>query len=167
MASMAMSVLALGAIVLGVFGVANLLYGTPEDTRDVDYESVLEQARTTEDFALLAPPERPDGWRSNHADFVPGPEGSWRLGLLTDAGRYIGLNQVPGDVDDALEEFVPGSDEAGSVRLAGSEWQVFERPSENETTFVRDDGPGRVVLVTGTAPREVVEAYVESLTTGD
>lgn len=167
MASMAMSVLALGGIVLALYAVGNLLYGHPADERDMDYESVLVDARSSGDFEVLAPPERPEGWRSNHADFVPGPAGSWRLGLLTDEGRYIGLNQVAADIDEALDEFAPGGEEAGVVRLAGAEWQVFERPADRETTFVRPDGENRVVLVTGTAPRDVIETYIESLTAGD
>lgn len=165
MASMALSMVVLGAIVIAVYGIAHLLYGSPEDNRDVDYESVLVGARATDDFAVLAPPERPEGWRANHADFVPGPEGSWRLGLLTDQDRYIGLNQVFADVEEAVEEYAPESEEAGETQLAGQTWQVFEATEEADTTFVRGDGENRVVLVTGTAPREQIETYIESLTT--
>lgn len=166
MASMAMSVLVLGAIVLAIYGVGQLLYGYPADERDLEYEQVLDDARAnTEGLGILAPPHRPEGWRANHADFVPGNQWQWRLGLLTEEGRYIGLNQVHGTIEAALEDYAEGSDPAGTARLAGEEWQVFERPADRETTYARADGESRVVLVTGTAPREVIEAYIESLTT--
>jgi hypothetical protein len=155
----ARSIAVLGAIVLALFAVGRLLTVTPDEpTLAVDYRSAAESSRTVADFELLAPDSLPEGWRATSVRFEPD---SWHLGVLTDDDDYVGLEQVKADTRRAVERFANGSHEHGKAVVDGETWSHRTGPRDN-VTYLRRDGD-MTIVVTGTAPREVIERYISSL----
>ena len=155
----ARSVAVLGAIVLVLFGIGQLVTVTPDDPAPtVDYETAAESSRTIADFDLLAPTSLPEGWRATSVRYRTG---SWHLGVLTDDDEYIGLEQVRGSTGRAIGRFAKGSRAAGEVTIADATWSRRIGP-DDDITYVRPDG-NMAVLVTGSAPRDDVERYISSL----
>ena len=164
MASMAMSVLVIGGMVIALYFIGQFFYGNEAPPRDVDFACTAQSAREAVDWPLYTPMPVPEGWRSNHATFTPGVNASWRMGMITADGDYIGLEQHALNVDDVIAKYAPESTEVGIANVAGHEWQVFEDDRDN-VSFVRIEND-RTILVTGNAPRTTIEEYLNSLTTG-
>lgn len=151
----------IGLIVLGLYGFGKLFTQEPESPVDaIDYATIVEQARPAAGFDLLAPSSLPKGWKATSATFNID---WWHLGVLTDDDEYIGLEQIKGSTDRAIDRFADGSKADGKVDVAGESWSVRKGPLKR-TTYVRTDGDVTTVIV-GTASRSVIEDYISSLTT--
>lgn len=134
----------------------------PENpVRPVDYQQTLEYARSQAAFPLLAPPSLPKGWRATSVTFVPRPT-RWHLGVLTDDDRYIGLEQSRGSVADMVQRYVDQEAARGRpVEVDGKSWQTWtDAGGDTALSRVQD---GVTTLVVGTAGRDVLVDYVESL----
>lgn len=158
------SVALLGAILLALFLLGRFLTVTPDEpTRPIDYRSAVESSRTVADFDLLAPTSLPPGWRATSVRFE---QDSWHLGVVTADDEYVGLEQVKADPDRAVERFAKGSHSTGAAVVGGETWSLHSGPGD-DLTYVRRDtgqaGGGMTILVTGTAPRQVMEDYISSL----
>lgn len=148
-----------------IFWIGNLLLGRDADpVSTVDYKTPLGQARTAASYPLLAPAELPAGWRATTVSFEPGPQGRWHLGVLTDKDKYVGLEQSPLSERQIIEQFSPDTTARGRTTVDGTAW-ALRTSTAGETTLVRRAG-GATVLVTGRAPRAVIEQYAASLTAG-
>ena len=159
MGDIARSIAVLGAIVLILFFLGRLFTVTPDEpTRSIDYRSAVESSRTVADFELLAPDSLPEGWRATSVRFEPD---SWHLGVLTDEGDYIGLEQVTADTARAIERFAEGSRDSGTTVVKGETWTLRSGPRD-DLNYVRRSG-GMTIVVTGSAPRVVMERYISSL----
>ncbi len=155
------SVLVLGAIVLGLWLLGQILTVTPDKpTSDKDWQTAASGVEARAGYVPLVPASLPEGWSATRAELVGQ---RWQLGLVTDDQEYVGLTQQPGDADglqSLVQERAPGSSAAGDVRIDGERWLVFT--GDGETTFARlVDGTD--VVVTGSADRAVIEDYVASL----
>ena len=71
---------------------------TPQ--RTVDYADAVGPARQAARFDLVAPRSLPAGWRATSVRFTTGGRQHWHLGVLTDRGRYVGLEQGRQSVPD-------------------------------------------------------------------
>jgi hypothetical protein len=159
MGDIARSVAVLGAIILALFGLGRLLTVTPDEpTRSVDYLTAVESSRTVAEFDVLAPAALPDGWRATSVRFE---QDSWHLGVVTADDDYVGLEQVESDPERAVERFANGSRSYGDTVVGGVTWSLHTGPRDN-LTYVRRDGD-MTIVVTGTAPRHVMESYISSL----
>ena len=155
------SVSVLVLVVLAIWGFSKLFSQKPDSpTPSVDYASTVKSARPAADFPLLAPTSLPAAWKATSVRFSPQ---SWHLGVLTKAGNYIGLEQAKISVDRAVDEFAKGSKTAGTTRIGSQTWELRKGPKD-AITYVRAEA-GLTTLVTGDAPRTVVENYVSSLST--
>lgn len=155
------SVVVIGLIILALYGFGRLFTSTPENSvKAVDYASVVAQARPAATFPLSAPTSLPEGWRATSARFQTN---GWHLGVLTDSDDYMGLEQLTGSVDRAVDRFAEDSKAAGTADVAGQEWTVRTGP-DGRVTYVRSES-GLTTLVNSTASRSVVERYIESLST--
>ena len=136
---------------------------TPEATvPTVDWARVADSARSESGFDVLAPPSLPAGWRATSATYTPPPEDAWHLGLLTDGGRYVGLEQSEGTPVSMVRTYVDAeATRAGSVNIRGQRWSVWT-DAKGDTALVRDSGEV-TTLVVGTVDRDVLVEYVESL----
>lgn len=155
------SMVVIGIIILALYGVGQLFSsGEKAKVDTVDYASVVEQARPAATFPLAAPTSLPQGWRATSARYQTN---GWHLGVLTDDGDYVGLEQVRSSVDRAVEQFADGSKPAGTAEVAGQTWTVRSGPN-GRWTYVRSED-GLTTLVNSSASRAVVEDYIESLST--
>ena len=164
MGDIARSIAVLGAIILALFALGRLFTVTPDEpTQSVDYRSAVESSRTVADFELLAPDSLPEGWRATSVRFEPD---SWHLGVLTDEDDYVGLEQVTADTGRAIERFANGSRDEGTTVVEGETWSLRTGPRD-DLTYVRRDSAasdgGMTIVVTGSAPRVVMERYISSL----
>jgi hypothetical protein len=148
-----------GALILALYGIGQLFTSTPETVvKAIDYEEVVAQARPAATFPLAAPADLPDGWRATSARFQAN---GWHLGVLTDDDDYVGLEQLTASADRAVDRFAEDSKDDGTAEVAGETWTVRTGP-DGRVTYVRN-ADGLTTLVNSSAPRSVVEDYIESL----
>lgn len=158
------SIVVIGVIILALFGFGKLFTSTPEQTvSTVDYQQVVQQARTATDVPLLAPKSLPAGWRATSARFDSGPDdvGTWHLGVLTDDDEYVGVEQTPLSIDRAVDRWASGSEESGSAQVAGQVWSVRAGP-DDRITYVLREGDS-TTLINGTVSQAQLEDYISSL----
>lgn len=150
------------ALVIGFVVLRDLNRSTPESpVRAIDYQRAVDFASGQADFDVLAPESLPRGWKATTAGFTPDPP-RWHLGVLTDEGRYVGLEQAMTSVGSMLETYVdPAPTRGQPVTIDGETWQVWTDQG-GDTALVRTRGEVSV-LVVGTADRDVLVGYVRSL----
>ena len=153
------SIAVLGGIILTLFVVGRIVTITPDQpTRAVDYREAVESSRTVSEFDLYAPRSLPQGWRATSVRFE---EDAWHLGVVTDNDDYVGLEQVADSPKRAIERFAEGSRAFGETVIGRETWRLRTGP-DDDLTYVRRD-TGNTIVVTGTAPRPVMERYISSL----
>ena len=74
-----------------------------EPVRTVDYRPVAQQARTARTLFVFTPDPMPAGWRATSVSYVPGRAPSWHLGMLTDQGSYVGIEESLATERDVVE----------------------------------------------------------------
>ena len=160
------SVVVLSLIVLGIWVFGLLQTETPEDPigESVPYADTAASARDVATYPVLAPANLPTDWRVNGVRFTPSGTQAWHLGVLTDENRYIGLEQEKESVDDLLETYAEGAQEAGTLDVDGVVWQRFDGPGKS-VTLVQETPEVTTLVTTSTAPLADVETFVRRLTT--
>ncbi len=151
-------------IVLGWVAVRAVL--APQRTtpvKTVDYSRVVPAAREAADFDLLAPPTLPAGWRATTVGFTSGARAHWHLGVLTDHGRYVGLEQGRGSVASMVDQYVdPDARKGAPVQAAGRSWSTYTDAGGDLALVERR--AGTTTLVVGhDIDRDTLVSYVESL----
>lgn len=155
------SMVVIAAIILALYGVGQLFTSNEKaEVETVDYTSIVAQARPAATFPLAAPTSLPEGWRATSARFQAN---GWHLGVLTDDDEYVGLEQLRSSVDRAVDRFAEESKSSGTAEIAGQTWSVRSGP-KGRWIYVRDED-GLTTLLNSSAPRSVVEDYIESLST--
>lgn len=84
------------------------------------------------------------------------------LGVLTDEGRYVGLEQSRSSEANMVEKYV--DEEAvrgGTVDIEGDTWRIWT--DEGGDTALTRVEKGVTTLVVGTPDQDVLVDYVESL----
>jgi len=134
---------------------------TPQER--VDYGQVVAQVRKAAHFELLAPARLPAGWRATSVRFTPGPSPHWHLGVLTDRGRYVGLEQGRQSVGEAVDAFVdPAAVRRAPVVVRGATWSTYT-DTGGDLALVRRQG-GTTTLVVGHAVgRSQLRSYAARL----
>ena len=155
------SVVAMGGIILAIWLVGRLFTVVPEEAPvdTVDYQSVVPAAERETGFDVQAPASLPDGWRATSARVR---DGAWFLGVLTDDDQdFVGLTQVPGDEEDVVEDEAEGARRDGTVDLGGDTWTRWTAGGDGLVYSRQVDGT--TVVVESRVDRDVLEAYVASL----
>lgn len=159
MGDIARSIAVLGAIIVALFALGRLFMLTPDEpTPTVDYRSAVESSRTVADYDVFAPRSLPEGWRATSVRFE---QGEWHLGVVTDDDDYVGVEQVAAGPARAVQRFANGSRRFGDTVVGRETWSLHTGPRD-DLTYVRRDA-GSTIVVTGTAPRQVMENYISSL----
>lgn len=115
--------------------------------RSVDYQPVVAAAREQVDFPILAPPELPAGWRATVAEFTADPS-SWHLRVLSDEGRYLGLEQSRSSARAMVGTYVDQDAVRGrAVDVQGEPWRLWTDEG-GDTALVRTEGDVTTLLVT-------------------
>jgi hypothetical protein len=129
----------------------------------VDYAPVVTQAKKAADFALVAPPSLPRGWRATTVRFDDQVPQHWHLGVLTDRDRYIGLEQGDRSARSMVEEYVDEEASRGSrVDVDGRPWTTYH-DSGGDLALVRRDGRATTLVVGHDVPRDVLVSYAAGL----
>jgi hypothetical protein len=121
---------------------------------------------------VVYPVELPAGWLDTSVAFERGDPPSWRIGILTDRGEFVGVVQSGQPLDDLLHTYVdktPSKGDAASPEngLGVAEWQTWSDPGGDHAFSTElDSGPlaGQKLLVYGSAPVEKQEAIISLLT---
>jgi hypothetical protein len=133
----------------------------PSPVRAVDYQQTARVAQEQAQFELLVPEPLPQGWRVTSVEFDPATS-RWHLGQLTDADKYVGLEQSLAEPDSLVEEYVdPAARRAGTTTVAGERWAVWTDDGGDTALVRRADGV--TTLVVGTIGQEGLEDYLTTL----
>lgn len=155
----------------------------PVPVRSVDYRASVEAARSENELLVLAPEKLPAGWRATSATYTPGASPTWHLGLLTAAGKYVGLEESRAGIEDLVEQHVdPEAERGRDVTIAGETWQSWTdaggdyavaRSTRSPAGAAGADGStgsgGRSVeswVVVGTAPDSEIREFAGTLRGG-
>lgn len=134
--------------------------------RTVEWTSWVSAARQDGALAVLAPERLPEGWRATSAKYDAGMAPQWRLGMLTEDGRFVGLVQSRATVDDLVAAHVDENAEQGpDVEIAGHTWQSWS-DSGGDYGLSRTVEHGQLVdavLVYGSAPEKQIRDFAASL----
>jgi uncharacterized protein DUF4245 len=152
------------AVVLVGTALHSLVSGEPATpTSPVDYRSEVPAARKAADFALLAPPRLPAGWRATTVGYRDDPRPHWHLGVLTDQNRYVGLEQGDLPVRSVVHQYVDASATKGrAVQVDGSSWATYT-DAGGDLGLVRRSGRTTTLVVGHEVPRAALVSYVASL----
>lgn len=149
----------LGAIILGLFVIGNVLFTTtPENpTSDVDYLLAASGVEDRTGFDPLVPPTLEKGWRATVADF----DGNrWRLVVNTENKEFISFEQARVSMRELLATSTVEPEHDKTVSLAGQTWNVGVDEAGNSAYF-REDGELGFMLISN-AKIELVDDYVSS-----
>ncbi len=138
-----------------------------QPVRTADWSAWVDAGRADDALRLYAPEALPDGWRATSATYQGGNQARWHLGLLTDEGKYVGVEESYDDADDLVEQYVdenatPGPD----VQINGTTWQSWTDGSGDyalTTDITVSGGRSQSVLVVGSAADAEIVAFAETL----
>lgn len=158
------SMIVLVVLILVWLGFRALTSSTPDSpVQTVDYHQEVPAARRAVDFHLLAPPRLPDGWRATSVHVTAGPVQQWHLGVLTDAGRYVGLEQADRSVRSMLASYVDKAPERGApVDVLGRRWSTWT-DSGGDLALTAHQGRTTTLVVGHDVPRSDLISYASTL----
>ena len=147
---MVITLVAIGAFVLLRAVTRSDLEVEPEA---VDYRAAA--AAVYDDGGRVVYPVRlPRGWIATSIDYVPGERPAWGVGMLTDAGDFVGVRQEDAPLDDLLTTYVDEQTVKGSpITVTGSvarRWQAYADEG-GDHAYAAELGNDEV-LVYGSAP---------------
>jgi hypothetical protein len=139
--------------------------------RTVDWAAWVKAGRADQALKLFAPEKLPTGWRATSVDYSSGAAARWHLGLLTDTGKYVGIEESRASAEDLAEQYVDEEAVRGDdVTVAGESWQSWTDPG-GDYALVRavlvGGQPYESVLVGGSAAEKTIRELAGSLTSGD
>jgi Protein of unknown function (DUF4245) len=140
----------------------------PESVHYLSCVSDLQSSDTT----VAYPVALPAGWVDTSVAFARGRAPSWRIGILTDRGGYVGLVEQEKAVDDLVSTYVDksptkGEDATPENGLGVATWQTWsDSGGDHAFSTVVSTGPlaGQSLLVYGSAPVADQEALIDLLT---
>jgi hypothetical protein len=130
----------------------------------VDYRLAVEGLQESGTLRPAYPPTLPDGWIATKAAY-DAESGTWKLDLLTDEGRYLGVRQARLPVDLLVKEHVGADAKAGGRVILDSafaeQWKSFD--DEDGDYAVAATVKKMVLLVVGTGDEDEIEDLAASL----
>jgi hypothetical protein len=158
------AMLVLGVLIIGWVAIRSLTSDAPTSAvQRVDYARDVPVARKAADFDLVAPPRLPQGWQATTVRYTPAPGAHWHLGVLTDARRYVGLEQSRDSVRSMVRDFVDESAVRGpSTDVAGVAWSTYNDEG-GDLALVRRAGGTTTLVVGHEVPRSALVSYAASL----
>ncbi len=142
----------------------------PTPVRAVDYQAMVRAGRADHKLLLMAPQSLPTGWKATSADYQTGTAPTWHLGMLTDKGKYVGVEEALGGVQDLVDEHVDLEATQGKdVTIDGATWQTWQDPGGDYAVSRSLRVAGDVYeswLVVGTASDGSIRDFAGSLKGG-
>jgi hypothetical protein len=133
----------------------------------VDYLGSVKYIEQSGD-SVVYPPALPKGWICTTAHYAPGRHPEWDLGVLTDAGTFVGLREEDAPVDELVRDYVDkNAAEGPPVHLdspLGRQWRTFTDSGGDYALVVeRDD---ETLIVYGSADDQEIRDFAASLVAG-
>jgi hypothetical protein len=150
---------------VGVYMVSRAItrQNPPTPVRAVDYRQDVGFARAQARFDLVAPTSLPAGWKSTTVSFTDGPRQHWHLGCLTDAGRYVGLEQANRPVSAMVKAYVdPQPSRGRPVTIRGARWVTYT-DAGGDRGLVHRAGNTTTLVVGHDVPQAELTSYIRSL----
>ena len=158
-------------VVLGVLVVAlNSSDDKATPVRTVDWAAWVKAGRAEQQLMLFAPEKLPGGWRATSVQYSGGNDARWHLGMLTDSGKYVGIEESRASTRDLVERYVDQDAVRGKdVTVGGQTWQTWT-DAGGDYALVRaievDGQPYESVLVGGSAAPDSIRGFGASLRSG-
>lgn len=142
----------------------------PTPIRTVDWSAWVKAGRAEQAIGLYAPASLPTGWRATSVNYAGGAQAQWHLGMLTDRGKYVGIEESRSTTRKLVEQYVdPNAVRGKDVEVGGETWQTWS-DSGGDHALVRsievDGRPYESVLVGGSADQASIERFVGTLESG-
>ncbi|HQR26124.1 MAG TPA: DUF4245 family protein [Nocardioides sp.] len=132
----------------------------------VDYRAAVVALQETGQRPVY-PRALPAGWTATSVDVPRGDQRDWGIGMLTDTGGFVGVQQSVEPLGDLLETYVDqDTTEGDPIRVDGSvagTWRSFS-DSGGDRAYAAEVGDW-TVLVYGSAPDADLREVVSGLTT--
>ncbi|HET8559342.1 MAG TPA: DUF4245 domain-containing protein [Marmoricola sp.] len=163
----ALVVLVVGVTVfVGLRGLGQDNVQTPVQT--VDYHGWVKSGRADGKLDVMVPAPMPRGWRATSVSYITGSDPRWHLGMLTDKGRYVGIEESWASPREMVQQYVDANAHRGkAVSIDGRRWQVWTDQGGDyalvDTRPSRLRGHPETVLVVGDADPPVLQQFVGSL----
>lgn len=143
----------------------------PTPIRTVDWTPWVKAGRAEARLLLFAPGALPEGWRARSVRYAGGSQPSWRLGMLTDVGKYVGIEESLDSGESLVEQYIDEDAVRGEdVTVAGETWQSWS-DAGGDYALVRsievDGRPYESVLVGGSAAPSAIRDFVATLEVGE
>jgi hypothetical protein len=139
----------------------------PTPVRSVDWATQVKGGRADKKLMVLAPERLPAGWKATSATYTTGVSPTWHLGMLTDKGKYVGVEEARSSVEDLVQEHVDTNAEQGKdVTIAGETWQTWTDPGGDYAVSRSLEVGGKTYeswLVVGTAREAVIRDFAGTL----
>jgi hypothetical protein len=136
----------------------------------VDWAAWVKAGRADQELMTFAPERLPKGWRARAATYSGGIEPRWHLALLTDAGKYVGIEESRGSTQDLAEDVIDRDAVRGKdVTVGGETWQTWTDTGGDYAlarSIAVGGQPYESVLVGGSAPDQTIRTFVGTLTSG-
>lgn len=150
------------ALAISLLAVAVIVFIVPRDDRetlrDIDYQTVAEEAQPGLEVELVSP-DVPENWQSNQAEIRRGNDGviEWYIGFMIVDGdlatEFVGLSQGINANDTWTYEKVDRRSPTGSININGTEWIEYDytdlptdEAGNTRYSLVREDVGSTVVL---------------------
>ena len=142
----------------------------PTPVREVDYAAMVRAGRADHKLMVMAPTRLPDGWKATSANYATGTDPTWHLGLLTEKGKYVGVEEALGSVDDLVDQHVdPDAVQGKDITVDGVAYQTWTDAQGDYalSRTVRLAATGRESwLVVGSAPDATIRDFAATLEGG-
>ena len=138
--------------------------------RTVDYTAMMRAGRADHKLMVMAPASLPRGWKATSATYQTGMSPAWHLGMLTDKGDYVGVEEALGGVKDLVEAHVDADAVQGKdVTVGGQTYQTWTDAGGDyalSRTVRLPGGDVESYLVVGPAPPPTIRDFTAGLKGG-
>ncbi|HNA98748.1 MAG TPA: DUF4245 domain-containing protein [Marmoricola sp.] len=140
----------------------------PVPTRAVDHQIWLERGQSDGQLVMAAPREVPSGWTVTSASYDGGLRPVWRMGMLTDEKKFVGLVESLDSLDPLLQKHMQENPQStGTKQVAGRDWKSFtaaEGDAALALELTSPRGEPEILLVYGDAGIEQIREFAADLT---
>ena len=142
----------------------------PTPVTSADWRAWAKSGRADGKLTVLAPDRLPSGWRATSATYQSGNAPQWRMGMLTGAGKFVGVEESLEPTEDLVREYVDEDAEQGDdVTIAGQTWQTWTDAGGDYAvvrTLTTPIGEQERILVYGSAPDATIRDFTATLAAG-
>jgi hypothetical protein len=139
----------------------------PDPVRVVDPTSVVDGARASESWPVLAPDGLPSAWRCTNARISIASDGQdvVHLGYLTPSTTSAALDQSATKALSFVRETTVDAQPSGTAQIDGVTWQKLETADGKRRAYVRE-ADGATYVVSGGASWTDLTTFTDSLVAG-